>query len=67
MRPVPSWRVRRRPAARQDAQQRWDRAYQHLLQWTQSPQQAFPREEPTDDHRDVCARFDAAPSPDTNH
>ncbi len=31
----PSWRLRRRPAPRPDGQQRWDRAYLHLLQWTQ--------------------------------
>ena len=67
MPPVPSWRVRRRPSSRPDAQQRWDRAYQHLLQWTQpplphrtrltAPPTTCQQEEQTNDHRDVCARL----------
>ena len=31
------WRVRRQTVARPDAMQRWDRAYQLLLQWTAIP------------------------------
>jgi hypothetical protein len=75
MPPVPSWRVRRRPSSRPDAQQQWDRAYQHLLQGTQPPQArqprlraasptAFQEEEQTDDDRDVCTRLQSAPRPD---
>ena len=29
------WRIRRQAVAVADGQRRWDRAYQHLLRWTQ--------------------------------
>lgn len=63
-----SWRLRRRPAPRPDGQQRWDRAYRYLLQWTQlsTPIQPEPGQEDSHDRRSVCARLDPAPSPDTN-
>ena len=46
MPPVPAWRVRRRPSSRPDAQQRWDRASQPLLQWTQPPRPPRPPRPP---------------------
>ncbi len=29
-----NWRIQRRLQPTADAEQRWDRAYQHLLEWT---------------------------------
>ena len=31
------WRIRRQASPKPDGQQRWDRAYQLLLQWSQVP------------------------------
>jgi site-specific DNA recombinase len=36
-RQTPAWRLRRHLSPRPDGQQRWDRAYLHLLRWTQPP------------------------------
>jgi hypothetical protein len=69
---TPSWRVHRQPSPRQDGQQRWDRAYLRVLQWTQvvptSPPQARIRplpgpeqEEASHDGRPVRARLNPAP------
>ena len=37
------WMVRRSERADKDGQHRWDRAYQQLLAWTQSNQEAAPQ------------------------
>lgn len=78
---VPAWRLRRRPSPRPDGQQRWDRAYLLLLQWTQpSPTSHQPplqpptqlplladyEEEDSHNGRAVCARLDPAPNPHAN-
>ena len=71
----PSWRLRRRPAPRPDGQQRWDRAYLHLLQWAQlsAPIQPEPGQEPgqeegdSQDGRFVCSRLEPAPDQHPNH
>jgi hypothetical protein len=74
--PAPQWRLRRQPSPRPDGQQRWDRAYLHLLHWTQPPLapqppvQPLPRQEKEEDSHDarpVCARLDPAPGPHANH
>jgi hypothetical protein len=71
--PTRTWRLRRRPSPRPDGQQRWDRAYLRLLQWTQlplSPQQpaeSVTRQEDTHDSRAVCTRLDPAPGPHANN
>ena len=72
--PAPSWRLQRRPSPRPDGQQRWDRAYLRLLQWTPSSLEPQPstqigllsEQEDSHDRRLVRARFDPAPSPDAN-
>ena len=74
---APSWRLHRQPSPRPDGQQRWDRVYLLLLQWTQpapSPQLQPPtqarllpdQEEDSHDGRPVCTRLDPAPSPHAN-
>jgi hypothetical protein len=68
-----SWRLRRRPAPRPDGQQRWDRAYLHVLQWAQlsAPTQPEPDQEDSQedshDHRFVCSRLEPAPDQHPNH
>jgi hypothetical protein len=60
-----SWRLRRRPAPRPDGQQRWDRAYLHVLQWAQlsAPTQPESDQEDSHDGRPVCTGLNAAPDP----
>ena len=71
------WRLRRRSSPRPDGQQRWDRAYRCVVQWTQPPQlcpaaipppprSASGQEEDHDDRSSLCAGLDPAPSPDPN-
>ena len=76
----PSWRLRRRPSPRPDGQQRWDRAYLHLVQWAQlsPPTQPEPGQEEKEqeekekegdshDGRFVCSRLEPAPDQYANH
>ena len=74
---TPAWRLHRQTSPRPDGQQRWDRAYLLLLQWTQrvpSPQsQPQPQrrpvpkqEENTHDGRPVRTRLNPAPVPYAN-
>jgi hypothetical protein len=72
---APSWRLRRQPSPRPDGQQRWDRVYLLLLQWTQPappPQPWTPplpeqeKEEDSHDGRPVCTSLDSAPDPHAN-
>lgn len=73
VRHTPPWRLRRRPAPRPDGQQRWERAYRYLLQWTQlsTPTQSAPgqEEEEGDRHDDcaVCPRLAPTPDQHPNH
>jgi hypothetical protein len=75
------WRVRRQTISSPDGQQRWDRAYQLLLRWTERPALAPPTEallpatRPTGKlmqaevphaHRRVRARFHAQPDAKTD-
>ena len=74
---APSWRLHRRPSPRPDGQQRWDRAYLLLLQWTQPSPASQPQlptqarllpdqEEDSHDGRPVCARLDSTPDAHAN-
>jgi len=71
VRHAPPWRLRRRPIPRSDGQQRWDRAYLHLMQWTQqsAPTQPASGQEEGDSHdgRSVCPRLEPAPDQHPNH
>lgn len=78
----PAWRLRRRPCPRADGQQRWDRAYQQLLQWTHPCRSSQPSQPPnrslsgqeqenekekdSHDGRPVCACLDPASDPHPN-
>jgi hypothetical protein len=68
-----SWRLRRRPSPRPDGQQRWDRAYLHLLQWAERPAPTQPapgQEQGEEDSHDgcvVCPCFEPAPDQRPNH
>jgi hypothetical protein len=75
---APAWRLHRQPSPRPDGQQRWDRAYLLLLQWTQPAPSSQPatqprplpgqeQEEDSHDGRVVCARLDPAPDAHANH
>jgi hypothetical protein len=66
--PTRSWRLRRRPSPRVDGQERWDRAYLRLMQWTapSQPPLPVPGQEDSHDGRPVCARLDPAPDPRAN-
>jgi hypothetical protein len=61
------WRLRRRPAPRPAGQQRWDRAYLYLMQWTQRPVPTQPGQEDSHDGRVVCSRLEPAPDHHPNH
>jgi hypothetical protein len=70
------WRVHRQWIETQDAQQRWDRAYQYLLHWSreapseqtagQSPH-AQHRQEVKDESGSVRPSVDPTGSPDPDH
>jgi hypothetical protein len=66
------WRVRRQFLPVPDGAQRWDQAYQHLLQWTlaNGPRGAppprgcsSPNQEANDENGNLCARVDRAADP----
>lgn len=68
------WRVRRQWTETQDAQRRWDRAYQYLLQWSRETSQsaailssAEPVQEVNHENRSVCTSIDSNAVPDTEH
>ena len=69
VRQAPPWRLRRRPSPRPDGQQRWDRAYLHLLQWAHQsvPTQPEPGQEDSHDGRFVCPCLEPAPDQHPNH
>ena len=71
------WRIRRHFQAAADGAQRWDQAYQHLLEWTPPsaprngvPLLAPPRvpgQEEDHEHGDLCAGIDRAANPSADH
>ncbi len=54
-----------------DAQRRWDRAYQYLVQWSAASSRDTSQEERSqenlDESRDVCARLYAAAGASADH
>jgi hypothetical protein len=69
---APSWRLHRQPSPHPDGQQRWDRVYLLLLQWTQPGPpleplpQPVPEQEDSHDGRPVCTGLDSTPDPHAN-
>ena len=67
------WRACRTFQPHPDAQRRWDRAYQLLLEWTLPPEQATDQllpHNPTEvahAHSHVCPCLHPTPGPDTDH
>lgn len=71
-----SWRIRRDSVSSPDAQRRWDRAYQLLIEWNRAaPQEqepdrgvreAMPQEE-YDESGNLCARVYTTAGTNTNH
>jgi len=77
------WHMRRSFAMSPDGQARWDRAYQHLLEWSQQAPQPSPTgqshhegldiQEAAEDlevvhaHSGVCARLDAQSGAHADH
>jgi hypothetical protein len=65
------WTIRRQTLRRNDAQTRWDQAYQHLLQWTANREGAqaplAPQQEVVDAHCPVRPCLNQSTSPSTNH
>jgi hypothetical protein len=70
------WQFHRSLVAAPDGQQRWDRAYQSLLAWSQ--RSALPLQRPEDQEAresqevpharsGVCARLDAEPGAHADH
>lgn len=65
------WMVRRHTIEQTDAQYRWDRSYQYLVQWSvvvlkERPQEPFPQEN-RDESCHVCAGLDPTSSSDADH
>lgn len=66
-----SWTIHRQPQAVPDADQRWDRAFQHLLRCANPvPQpeavaQTANHEEVEDESRTLCTRLDQSSGADT--
>ena len=69
------WRIHRHFRTATDGAQRWDQAYQHVLQWAQMApgnstrlpvRQASPAQEEDHEHGSLCSGVDRAadPSPD---
>jgi len=64
--------VRRTLQSHNDGQRRWDRVYQHLLEWAPAPTKIeIPRQpaqkEVCDASSFVCSSLDTAPSADPDH
>ncbi len=71
-----SWRIRRDGVSPLDAQRRWDRAYQLLIQWSRAApheqesdrgvQETMPQEE-YDERGNLCAGVYATAGTNANH
>ena len=65
------WSIRRTTTQAPETQRRWDRAYQHLLQWSAptvpvSPQESQAQEN-HNEHRSLRPRFDTTTSTDPDN
>jgi uncharacterized protein (UPF0548 family) len=63
------WNIRRQTIALPDGQQRWDQAYQMLLEWTRcaTTSQTSPEQEKHDASRCVCTSLNSESGPPSNH
>jgi hypothetical protein len=64
------WQVSRTGQPHADGTQRWDRAYQLVLQWASmaaKPDSSSPQQEPTDARSHLRPRLDTAPDADSDH
>lgn len=63
------WRIRRQPVEFPEGQQRWDRAYQYVLQWTMPPSQPTPPLAQEVDHEcgGICTGVHATPGTSPDH
>jgi hypothetical protein len=69
------WRIRRTTVRQVNGQQRWEQAYQNLLQWTcptpdltgQTGPASPPTQEVSHASSDLCAGVDLAASPSPDH
>jgi hypothetical protein len=63
------WNIHRQTIALPDGQQRWDLAYQMLLEWTRcaTTNQTSPEQEKHDASRCVCTSLNSESGPPSNH
>ena len=71
------WRIRRHFRVAADGTQRWDQAYQYLLEWAQqgSPRNGvpllapppIPGQEEDHEHGHLCSCIHRAPDPSADH
>ena len=65
------WSIRRTTTQAPEAQRRWDRAYQHLLQWSAPTVSVSPKESQAQENhheqRGLRPRFDTTTSPDPDN
>ena len=70
------WQIRRHFRTATDGAQRWDHAYQHLLEWAQRSSgnstrlpitQASPAQEEDHEHGHLCTRVNRATDPSPDH
>jgi hypothetical protein len=71
------WRIRHHFRVAADGAQRWDQAYQHLLEWAQASAPSngvpplapplIPGQEEDHEHGNLCPRVHRATDPSPNH
>jgi uncharacterized protein (UPF0548 family) len=63
------WNILRQSTAAPDGQQRWDQAYQMLMEWTRctTATETPPEQEKHDASRRVCTSIDHESGPPANH
>lgn len=65
------WIIHRHIIKTADAQQRWDHAYQYLVQWSaaslRGPSQENRQEERSNENSDLCARLYPAAGASADH
>jgi hypothetical protein len=59
------WRIQRRAVPKENAQRKWDLAYQCLLKWAQAT--AIRNQEVQNESRDLCACINARSSRNSDH